>query len=79
MNATQILITIWNNDMNVNSSNIRQILQESIQSRPSLSALRVVGADIFGMLFVNLPKNVYDVLSIKRCLPITKRPTSSWK
>ena len=44
--------------MNVNSSNIRQILQESFRSRPSLSALRVVGADIFGMLLISLHKGL---------------------
>ena len=42
------LVTIWNNDKNVNSSNIRQILQMSFQNHPISRGLRVEGADIFG-------------------------------
>ena len=49
-NQIIILVTLLNSDEGINSSNIQQKLQESLQKHPNAASLQVLDTVIHGML-----------------------------
>ena len=46
-----LLVTILNNDEGIDSTNIKQKLQESLQMHSNIATLHVVDTEIYGMLY----------------------------